>query len=52
MKKWTKNEKKWKLKKDKKREKKKEEKKEKRAQRGYLPPEMGPQIVFLHKNCQ
>ena len=39
--------------KDKKREKKKVGKKGKEGPGGYhLPPEMGPEIDFSHKNCQ
>ena len=55
MKKWTKNEKKWKNKKQEKRQKngrkKKLEKKVKDGPKG-LPPEMGPKIDFSHKICQ
>ena len=58
MKKWTKNEKKWKIKKqqkNKKREKKKVGKKGKEGPKGLppeIPPETGSKIDFSHKNCQ
>ena len=33
-------------------EKKSRKKKVKDGPKGYLPPETGPKIDFLHKNCQ